>query len=80
MMTPTEAVAKRVSTLLKEKNMTTYRLAINSGLHEPTIRKILKLETKSTGLGIIIQLSNGFDMTLIEFLDDQLFDNDNFNF
>jgi transcriptional regulator with XRE-family HTH domain len=79
-MTATEAVRDRIKKLLKERKMTLYRLTLNAGLHQGTISKIMSASNKSTSLYLLIQIADGFEMTVSEFLDDDLFDSSNFNF
>lgn len=73
------AVAERIRELLKEKKMTQYRLAMNSGLTHSTIKNIMHENIKDNKLSTIILIAGGFDMTVSEFLDSPLFDEDNFN-
>ena len=72
-MTVSEAVAKRISKLLKEKNITQYRLEKNSGIQHGSMQCIMNGRNKTTTLTTIIMLARGFDMTLLEFLNDEMF-------
>ena len=72
-MTVNHAVVKRIEELLKEKNMTKYRLAINSGLSHSRLNCIMKEKNKTVTLSTIILLAEGFEISLIEFLDSQYF-------
>jgi len=67
------AVALRISQLLKEKNMTQYRLAMNSGLTHSTLKNIIHETVKDNLLSTIILIATGFNMTVSEFLDSPLF-------
>jgi transcriptional regulator with XRE-family HTH domain len=75
-MTVNDAVATRISKLLKEKNMTQYRLEINSGILHGSMDCIMTGRNKTVTLSTIIMLARGFNMTLIEFLDDDVFRSD----
>ena len=75
-MTVNNAVAKRVSQLLIEKNISQYRLEQNSGIQHGSMQCIMNGRNKTVTLSTVIMLAKGFDMTLIEFLDDELFTSD----
>lgn len=72
-MTVSEAVARRISNLLKERNMTQYRLEKNSNIQHGTMQCIMNGRNKTVTLSIVIMIANGFGMTVDEFLDDNLF-------
>ena len=72
-MTVSEAVARRISNLLKERNMTQYRLEKNSNIQHGTLQCIMNGRNKTVTLSIVIMIANGFGMTVDEFLDDPLF-------
>ena len=69
-MTVNSAVAKRIAALLKEKNMSQYRLEINSGIQHGSMQCIMNGRNKTVTLSTIILLAKGFDMTPAEFLND----------
>ena len=73
------AVALRISQLLKEKNMTQYRLAMNSGITHSTLKNILHETVKDNLLSTVILIASGFNMTVSEFLDSPLFQEENLN-
>ncbi len=73
------AVALRIKQLLKEKNITQYRLAMNSGVTHSTLKNIIHETVKDNLLSTIILIAGGFDMTVSEFLDSSLFLEDNLN-
>ena len=72
-MTVCDAVAKRIMALLKSKNMTQYRLEINSGIQHGSMQCIMNGRNKSVTLSTVMLIAEGFGMTLVEFLDDELF-------
>ncbi len=53
--------------------MTLYRLEQKSGILHGTMMCIMNERNKNITLKTIMQLARGFDMTLLEFLDDKLF-------
>ena len=71
------AVKIRIDTLLIQKNMTLYRLEQNSGILHGTMMCIMSERNKNVTLKTIMQIANGFGMSLVEFLDDKLFQFDN---
>lgn len=73
------AVALRISQLLKEKNITQYRLAMNSGITHSTLKNIIHETVKDNLLSTIILIASGFNMTVSEFLDSPLFLEENLN-
>ena len=72
-MNTCKAVGIRVSKLLVEKNMTLYRLEQNSGIWHGTMMCIMNERNKNITLKTIMQIANGFGMTLLEFLNDDMF-------
>lgn len=67
------AVALRISQLLREKGITQYRLAMNSGVTHSTLKNIIHETVKDNLLSTVILIAGGFDMTVSEFLDSPLF-------
>ena len=72
-----KAVGLRISNLLIEKNMTLYRLEQKAGILHGTMMCIINERNKNVTVRTIMQLARGFDMTVIEFLNDKLFLDDN---
>lgn len=72
-----DAVAKRVVKLLKEKNMSQYRLEQRSGIQHGHMQWILSGKSKTVTLSTVLRLANGFGMTVLEFLsgDEFLYEN-----
>lgn len=75
-MTVNNAVALRISNLLKEKNMTQYRLEQASGIQHGSMQCIMNGRNKTVTLSTVILLAKGFKMSPSEFLDDELFMSD----
>ncbi len=71
------AVALRIKELLKERKMTKYRLALNSGISHSTLKNIMNETIKDTLLSTVTLIASGFEMTVSEFLDSPLFLEDN---
>ena len=76
-VTVNDAVAKRVSALLAEKNMTQYRLEQLSGIQHGHMQWMMKGKSKTVTLSTVMMLARGFGMTVLEFLDDDLFSDTN---
>ena len=72
-MTVNNAVAKRVMKLLLEKNMSQYRLEQESGIQHGSMQCIMNGRNKTVTLSTVIMLAKGFGMSLMEFLDDEIF-------
>ena len=76
-MTVNDAVAKRISMLLREKGMTQYRLEQTSGIRHGSMQCIMNGRNKTVILSTVILIAKGFDMSLSAFLDDAVFDEEN---
>ena len=72
-----QAVVKRIKTLLIEKNITLYRLERNSGILHGTMSSIMSGKTKKISLSTIVLIAHGFNLSLLEFLNDPLFEYEN---
>ena len=72
-MTVNDAVAKRISILLKEKKISQYRLEQNSGIQHGSMQCIMNGRNKTVTLSTVIMIANGFGISLTDFLDDDLF-------
>ncbi len=72
-MTVNDAVAKRVAALLRKKNMSQYRLEQESGIQHGSMQCIMNGRNKTVTLSTVIMLAKGFNMSLTDFLDDDLF-------
>ncbi len=72
-MTVSEAVANRILKLLREKNMTQYRLEKNSHIQHGSMQCIMNGRNKTTNLNTVIMIARGFNMTVDEFLNDDIF-------
>ena len=72
-MTVNDAVAKRISALLREKGISQYRLEQESGIQHGSMQCIMNGRNKTVTLSTVIMLAKGFGMSLTEFLDDAIF-------
>ena len=73
-LTVNDAVAKRVSKLLIQKGMSQYRLEQESGIQHGSMQCIMNGRNKTVTLSTVIMLAKGFNMSLIEFFDDEIFE------
>ena len=72
-MTVNDAVARRITKLLQEKDMTQYRLELDSGIQHGSMQCIMNGRNKTVTLSTVIMLARGFNIPLTEFVDDDLF-------
>ena len=78
-MTVNDAVAKRITQLLADKKMTQYRLEQQSGIQHGHMQWIMSCKSKTVTLSTVMMLANGFGMTVVEFLNDDMFLFENLN-
>ena len=71
------AVALRVSKLLSLKGMTRYKLCRKIAISETTLKHILDEDYKGVNFDTLILLADGFDMSVQEFINDDLFKRSN---
>ena len=76
-MTVNDAVVKRVIELLKQNNISQYRLEQLSGIQHGHMQWIMSGKSKTVTLSTVIRLANGFGMSVVEFLNDDKFIYDN---
>lgn len=76
-MTTQKAVALRISNLLIKNNMTQYVLCKKMTMSEETLRPIINERYKTVKLDTIIQICDGFNMSIQEFFNDDLFKREN---
>ena len=75
-MTTNSAVAQRIKKLLNEKQITKYCLEQKSGVFHGAMDRILTDKNKTVTLSTVMLVAQGFNMSLIEFLDSSYFDFD----
>ena len=76
-MTTQKAVAQRISNLLVKNNLTQYALCQRIAMPEETLRSIINERYKTVKLDTIILICDGFNMTIQEFFDDEIFKREN---
>ena len=79
-MSVSQAVAKRIEMLLKERNMTQYRLEQKSGILHGSLACIMNGRNKTVTLSTVYMIAKGFDMTIVEFLNHDIFLSDEIEF
>ena len=72
-----QAISKRLTDLLSERNMTRYRLYILSGVPKSTINNIVICAYDSVKLRIIHELCQGLNISITEFFNSPIFDEEN---
>ncbi len=72
-----EAVSKRISELLKVKGMTNYRLHMRSGVPKSTIGNLINCSYESVKLRVIHEVCQGLDVSIVEFFNSPLFNEEN---
>lgn len=73
-MNTKEAVAKRILQLCKERNMSINALANISGVSPSTIYSMLNEKSRNPGIVSLKKLCDGWEITLRQFFDSDLFD------
>ena len=68
-----EAVSRRLTELLTEKNMTQYQLFMKSGVPKSTIGNVINCSYDSVKLRIIHEMCQGREISITEFVDSPLF-------
>ena len=72
-----EAISKRIIQLLEERNMTNYQLYIKSGIPKSTIGNLVNCTYDSVKLRVIHEICQGFEISITEFFNSPLFDENN---
>ena len=70
------AVAMRISDILREKNLSQYRLERNIVMPHNTMKTLMSERNRSVNLRTVMQIIKGLDMTTAEFFDDPIFERD----
>lgn len=71
-----EAVSRRLSELLAERQMTQYQLFLKSGVPKSTIGNVINCSYDSVKLRILHELCQGLGITLSNFFQSPLFEDD----
>ena len=72
-----EAISKRLVGLLNEKNLTQYQLYLKSGVLRSTINNVVNCTYPTMKIHILHELCQGLDISLKEFFDSPLFNEEN---
>ena len=72
-----EATSQRLQELLREKGMTQYQLYMKSGVPKSTISNVINCSYDSVKLRIIHELCQGFGISITDFFNSPLFNEDN---
>ena len=72
-MNISQAVALRIKQLLEEKKISQYKLERKACLSHETVKSIMKGKAKGVNLKTVVAIADGFDMTVSQFLDCELF-------
>lgn len=76
-MTFSEAIKNRIESLCEEKEYNIFTLANKAGLNDSTVRSILSGHTQSPKAETLYYIALGFNMSLSEFFDAEVFDIEN---
>jgi transcriptional regulator with XRE-family HTH domain len=74
-MTITNAIIFRINSLLDEHHMTKRQLARKAHIPESTVSSIFRCISKGVSLNTVCAIAKGFNMSMAEFLDDEVFAN-----
>lgn len=74
-MNAKQAVAQRILQICKERDLAINAIANIAGVSPSTIYSMLNEKSMNPGIVSIKKICDGFDMTLREFFDSDLFDN-----
>ncbi|MBE6583026.1 MAG: helix-turn-helix transcriptional regulator [Ruminococcaceae bacterium] len=69
------AVKNRILQLLEQKNMSIYKLAIESAVSPSSIKNILYGKSVNPGIVTLKMLCDGFGISIVEFFDTEEFRN-----
>lgn len=76
-MTIVEAVATRLEEIMKEKDLTQYRVFKLSGVAQSTLSEIRHRHSKSINLVSLYEILDGLDMEFVDFFASPLFKREN---
>ena len=72
-MNISDAVAERIIGLCMERDITVNKLANISGVTQSTVNDIVNRKAKNIGIVTIKKLCDGFDITITDFFDTDIF-------
>lgn len=68
-----EAIAKRLSAILKDRHLTPYAVAQQGGIPKQIVYSVVKCEYKKVTVDNVFQIAATLDMSLEEFFSDPIF-------
>jgi len=68
-----EATVQRIRDLCEKQKITPNALSYRSGISQATVKSILLGESKNPGIVTIKKICDGFEITICEFFNDDLF-------
>ena len=72
-----EAISQRLCELLTERKMTQYQLYMKSGVPRSTIGNVVNCSYTSVNIRIIHEMCQGMEISIPEFFESPLFDENN---
>lgn len=72
-----EAISQRLNELLQERKMTQYQLFMKSGVPRSTIGNVINCSYSSVNIRIIHEMCQGLRISITEFFESPLFDENN---
>lgn len=72
-----EAISQRLNELLQERKMTQYQLFMKSGVPRSTIGNVINCAYTSVNIRIIHEMCQGLGISITEFFESPLFDENN---
>jgi transcriptional regulator with XRE-family HTH domain len=74
MVTLEEALKIRIDQLCKQKNISILKLSRLSNVNQSTLNEFMQGRTKFPSINTILKIANGFNMTLSEFFNADIFE------
>jgi transcriptional regulator with XRE-family HTH domain len=69
------ALSKRILRICKERNISINRLATMCNLTQSTLESLITEKSKNPKLLTVVRICDGLNIPLMDFFDDELFDN-----
>ncbi len=79
-MTIVEATAQRTINLMKKYNLTQKMFEEKSKLPHRSMNKLLLRKYKDINVKLLHKIANGFNLSIYQFIDDELFDMSNIEY
>ncbi len=76
MKTVSKAVSQRVKEILKQKNMSIYRLEKITAMSHNSMQTVMRADNNSVNLKTVLLLIRGLDVTASEFFNSPLFEDE----